>query len=53
MKTCIVCHHETDTKMVIKNCAICYDCEQVIVTTDTDHPFYPLFVEQVKEIKVI
>jgi len=53
MKMCIVCHQETDTKIVIKHCAICYDCEQVMVVTDVDHPFYPLFVEQLKAINVM
>ena len=53
MKKCMVCDQETNTEIVIQNEAICYDCEQVIVTTDVDHPFYPLFVDRLKVIKIV
>lgn len=53
MNNCMICHDKAQEGIVIQKKYICLQCEQVIVTIDVDHPFYPLFVERMKEINAM
>lgn len=52
MNKCMICHYETETGIVIQQHTICLACEQVMVAIDVDHPFYPLFMDRLKAMKV-
>ncbi|WP_409303599.1 sigma factor G inhibitor Gin [Peribacillus sp. SCS-155] len=49
-ETCIVCEHVKDVGIHLYTSFICNECERDLINTDTDHPKYTHYVNQLKKI---
>lgn len=50
---CIICEVMKKQGYYLKKSFICIDCENDIIYTETNSPFYKFFVDQVKKINMV
>lgn len=49
-ETCIICEQQKEKGFHLYTSFICIDCENDIVHTDTDHPLYKFYLQQLNKI---
>ncbi|MEC5272832.1 sigma factor G inhibitor Gin [Caldifermentibacillus hisashii] len=49
-ETCIICEQQKQNGFHLYTSFICIDCEREMVQTDTDHPLYKFYLQQLSKV---
>lgn len=47
---CIICEQEKEKGYHLYTSFICVDCEREIIHTETDHPLYKFYLQQLSKV---